>query len=90
MKRLSAAIVVSAGIVTIAACTDASRVVDPSSNVDLAPSYTQTPDNAQEKHIAFVPTKQKADAERAARAKPGGGGTASAITVDRYFRQARK
>ena len=60
MKRASAAVAVSAGIIALAACTDATGV-DRSSAASsgLTTSFSQdvTPDDAKEKKIAFMPTK---------------------------------
>src|SRR5665647_391892 len=63
MMRLSTAVAVSAGILALAACTDATGVDRSSgSSVDLAPSFAQnvTPDAANDPHVHFMPLKSNA------------------------------
>ncbi len=77
MKRLPAAVAVSAGIIALAACSDATGVAKPSTSVDLAPSYGQdvTPDAANEGHVHFMPLKSNAAEahSQAGKSRPGSG-----------------
>lgn len=77
MKRLSAALAVSAGIIAISACTDTTAVDPVSASSGLTTSYTKdvTPDEANEKHISFMPKKDNLpDAQKdAGKVRPGQG-----------------
>ncbi len=75
MKRLPAAIAVSAGILALAACSDATGVSKPGTSVELAPMFAQdvTPDDAKEKHVH--PIKSNADEAKSQAGKNRGGGT---------------
>jgi hypothetical protein len=78
MRRASAAVAVSAGIIALAACTDATGVGQSSAaSSGLTTSYAQdvTPEDAKEKKIAFMPTKDNiSDAQKdAGKGKPGQG-----------------
>src|SRR6476619_7434606 len=78
MQRLSAAVAVTAGVLALAACSDATAVRTPSNSVDLAPSLAQgvTPEDASEGHVHFMPLKsqaQEAKSENGNAGKPGGG-----------------
>jgi hypothetical protein len=81
MKRLYGAVAVSAGLLALAACSDATGVNSSSSGVDLAPSYSKdvTPEEAQESHVHYMPLASNAEeaaARREARqaGKSGGSG----------------
>jgi hypothetical protein len=78
MKRLSAAAAVSAGILALAACSDATGVSSPSSSIDLAPSFSQdvSPADAKESHVHYMPLASNAaemQARQEARSRPGSG-----------------
>lgn len=70
MKRLSA-VVVSAALLTAAACSDATKIEAPSSSADLTPSYAQNDEiGYANAHIHIMPIKSQAQEAHAA--KPGG------------------
>jgi hypothetical protein len=78
MKKLSAALAVSAGIFALSACTDTTAVDQATAaSSGLTTSFAQdvSPDNANEKKIAFMPKKDNmSDAQKdAGKAKPGQG-----------------
>jgi hypothetical protein len=79
MKKLSAALAVSAGIFALSGCTD-TTAVDPAAvtGSGLTTSFAQdvTPEDAKDKKIAFMPTRNNiSDAQKDAgnKGKPGQG-----------------
>ena len=77
MKRLSA-VVVSAALLTAAACSDATKIEAPSSSTDLTPSYAQNDEiGYANAHIHIMPIKSQAQEAHAA--KPGGSGGGTGI-----------
>ena len=78
MKRMSA-VVVSAALLSAAACSDATKIDAPPTSSDLTPSFAQNEEiGYANAHVHIMPVKSQAQ-EAHSNAKPGGSGGGTGI-----------